>query len=224
MFNIREIELDKDINDIVQCFIDSFFETNKNENLECFIKDILKNILELGDFTLVAEKDSEVCGYIIGEYYKDKKSKMKKNLRFTIHWLSIFYKYKFDKYKLSTDEKRQINLLIKKIKSFKSFTIADAEILNMSSKKIYRNSVDKALVDAFVNKVKEDNYSTIKVLADSILTFNFYENYGFKLTEEYDIKINELDNKVKVYIYNLYKSGDLNLVNTFITEKTIIEK
>lgn len=78
MFNIREIEVDRDINDITQCFIDNFFKTNKSKNLECFIKDILKNILELGDFTLVAEKDDEICGYIIGEYYKDKKIKLKK--------------------------------------------------------------------------------------------------------------------------------------------------
>lgn len=94
----------------------------------------------------------------------------------------------------------------------------------MSTKKIYRGNVEKSIIEAFIHKVKEDGYSTIKVLTESMRNFNFYENYGFKLTEEYNMKINELDNKFKVYIYNLYKSGDLDLVNTFITEKTIIEK
>jgi ribosomal protein S18 acetylase RimI-like enzyme len=202
---IREFCPSSDLDDAYECYVSSFYHVQWpiiDEASPQFLKDIILLYHHIGSKTFVAEVEGRVRGVLVGSFRSDLDTAgraLVAAVKMLLHMIA-------GRYQLSALAKKHLFQL------FRGFLLyiylhphnSDAETLLLVSHKEYRGGIGRALMDAWIREVRSNGFQTATVGTDSVLSWDFYERYGYRRVREFDYtayKYSLPTEKVKGYIY-----------------------
>lgn len=173
-----------------QCFYEGFFTCPINANDRIFLRDYAQVLIEKCSFTYVAESpDHHIVGFISGNY--DKKFRLRKTnsdycKRHYRAWCRMFFKFYLKQYHLSKAFQKQFDAFFLQLRERdeKFFTGCDLELVALSSRKAYRKGLGTALMAKFMDRAKADGADTVKLMTNTLASWEFYEKRGFTKAAE----------------------------------------
>lgn len=184
MFIVRPYQ-EKDAAACGQCFFEGFFTGPTDGNDRAFLRDYAQVLIEKCSFSYVAvASDGQVGGFVCGKYNKsfDKRLAGRSDTeRHYGRWLAMFLKFYLKGYKLSPAFQAQFDAFFRQLRQREEepFQGCDLELVALSSRKAYRKGVGTALVTRFISRAQADGAGSIRLLTNTLASWEFYEKRGF---------------------------------------------
>jgi len=176
-----------DLEECTDCYIGGFFEKNTTKDRK-FLRDCMDALVGLSNFTLVAETDGKIAGFL-GFSYKETFNKelsetfnvpgRHKNFR------TIGMKRRLGLYRLSKEFKKEFRRFITEVMLKPDITNdCDCEIIVLSSRKDLRKGVGTALVQEMTERCRSNGASRIRIATDTSWNHSFYGRFGTIVYEQ----------------------------------------
>lgn len=184
MFTIRPYR-EGDAEGCGQCFYEGFFTCPINENDRILLRDYAQVLIEKCSFAYVAETpDRQIVGFISGNYGKRFRPMNKDSDRYKRHyvtWCRMFLKFYLKGYCLSETFQKQLDgfILQAREREEKFFDGCDLELVALTSRKDYRKGLGTALVSRFMDRAVADGARNVRLLTNTLASWEFYEKKGF---------------------------------------------
>jgi len=201
---IREFRLSSDLDDAYECFVSSFYQIDWpiiDGAAPQLIKDIFLFLHHIGSKTFVAEADGRARGVLVGLLQPRLATAgraLAASTRMLFRWIA-------GRYQLSALAKKHLfQLFLGALPYIYLDPSSEAETLLLMSHKEYRGGIGRALMDAWIAEVRSSGANNASVGTDSILSWDFYEKYGYRRVREFNYtayKHSLPKEKVKGYIY-----------------------
>ena len=150
MFTIRPYR-EGDAEGCGQCFYEGFFTCPINENDRILLRDYAQVLIEKCSFAYVAETpDRQIVGFISGNYGKRFRPMKKDSDRYKRHYVTW-------------------------CRMFLKFYLKGA----LTSRKDYRKGLGTALVSRFMDRAVADGARNVRLLTNTLASWEFYEKKGF---------------------------------------------
>ena len=188
MFTIRPYRAG-DAEGCGQCFYEGFFTCPIDENDRIFLRDYAQVLIEKCSFTYVAEApDRQVVGFISGNYRKRFHPMKTDPDRCKKHygtWCRMFLKFYLKGYRLSEIFQKQLDgFILQAREREKFFDGCDLELVALTSRKDYRKGLGTALVSRFMDRAVDDGARNVRLLTNTLASWEFYEKRGFTKIQE----------------------------------------
>lgn len=184
MFTIRPYR-EGDAEGCGQCFYEGFFTCPINENDRILLRDYAQVLIEKCSFAYVAETlDHQIVGFISGNYgkgFRPMKTDPDRCKRHYIAWCRMFLKFYLKGYCLSETFQKQLDgfILQAREREEKFFDGCDLELVALTSRKDYRKGLGTALVSRFMDRAVADGARNVRLLTNTLASWEFYEKKGF---------------------------------------------
>lgn len=184
MFTIRPYR-EGDAEGCGQCFYEGFFTCPINENDRILLRDYAQVLIEKCSFAYVAETpDCQIVGFISGNYGKrfcPMKRDSDRYKRYYVVWCRMFLKFYLKGYCLSETFQKQLDgfILQAREREEKFFDGCDLELVALTSRKDYRKGLGTALVSRFMDRAVADGARNVRLLTNTLASWEFYEKKGF---------------------------------------------
>ena len=184
MFTIRPYR-EEDTEGCGRCFYEGFFTCPINENDRILLRDYAQVLIEKCSFAYVAETpDRQIVGFISGNYGKRFRPMKKDSDRYKRHyvtWCRMFLKFYLKGYCLSEIFQKQLDdfILQAREREEKFFDGCDLELAALTSRKDYRKGLGTALVSRFMDRAVADGARNVRLLTNTLASWEFYEKKGF---------------------------------------------
>ena len=184
MFTIRPYR-EGDAEGCDQCFYEGFFTCPINENDRILLRDYAQVLIEKCSFAYVAETpDCQIVGFISGNYGKRFCPMKRDSDRYKRHyvvWCRMFLKFYLKGYCLSETFQKQLDgfILQAREREEKFFDGCDLELVALTSRKDYRKGLGTALVSRFMDRAVADGARNVRLLTNTLASWEFYEKRGF---------------------------------------------
>lgn len=184
MFTIRPYR-EGDAEGCGQCFYEGFFTCPINENDRILLRDYAQVLIEKCSFAYVAETpDCQIVGFISGNYGKRFCPMKRDSDRYKRHyvvWCRMFLKFYLKGYCLSETFQKQLDgfILQAREREEKFFDGCDLELVALTSRKDYRKGLGTALVSRFMDRAVADGARNVRLLTNTLASWEFYEKKGF---------------------------------------------
>ncbi|MBN2167705.1 MAG: hypothetical protein JW738_00555 [Actinobacteria bacterium] len=208
-YTIRSFDMPGDLDGAYRAFADGFRRNSWpliDQAEPAMLKDTIADAVKLSDVSLVAEADGDARGILIGSFPREGHliSRIISGVRMEAGQVVrvLAGRYKMTPLARSAFWHQMLGHLV-----YYYHTPGNpAEILLLSSQEGYRGGIGRVLMNAWVAEVRRHGYSETVVGTDSILSYGFYEHYGFKRVREFSLKMYRdalpcVD--VKGYVYRL---------------------
>ena len=172
------------------------------------VDDIILAMSGAGDCTLVAEDDGEARGILVGCFMY--RPNFPRKL-----WSAGSFGARFAarRYDMSTlAYKCLLQVLWGYLPFLYLHQLTPSETLLLTSQREYRGGIGRAMMDGWVDETKKAGYRHSTVCADSELSWDFYERYGFERVRHFPLraykysmpeKYTAPEKKPTAYIYSL---------------------
>ncbi len=174
---VREYR-ESDLQDVAKAFKEGFKPRVRtvavfDEAHPKFLEDVVKLSIEFGDVVLVAEADGKARGILVGSFLD--KGILTKLLRLLPVFGSLIPKL-FSFRTLVALFESTIDMSV-----FAPYYVRDAPSVDLlASQQGYRGGIGRAMMDRWVELVKERGYEFTIVGTDERMSWQFYERYGFQ--------------------------------------------
>ncbi|MFV0400980.1 MAG: GNAT family N-acetyltransferase, partial [Oscillospiraceae bacterium] len=181
-----------DLEDCAQCLLEGFFKTDMTPEILTFFIDYSYVLIGKSSFTLVAESDGKVVGFICGEYQKSFDQGLAKKTVHSVTWafLKWMLKYQTGRYKLPKDFQKEFKIFLAFARNMegKELGVCDCELSALSSRRDYRRGLGTALVNKMLARCREANAKSIRLFTNTDSTYQFYDKHGFTRLAEKSFK------------------------------------
>lgn len=184
MFTIRPYR-EGDAEGCGQCFYEGFFTCPINENDRIFLRDYAQVLIEKCSFAYVAEaSDHQIVGFISGNYgkrFRSMKTDPDQCKKHYVAWCRMFLKFYLKGYRLSEAFQKQLDgfILQAREREGKFFDGCDLELVALTSRRDYRKGLGTALVSRFMDRAVADGVRNVRLLTNTLASWEFYEKRGF---------------------------------------------
>ncbi|MBM6752800.1 GNAT family N-acetyltransferase [Mediterraneibacter glycyrrhizinilyticus] len=184
MFTIRPYR-EGDAEGCGQCFYEGFFTCPIDGNDRILLRDYAQVLIEKCSFAYVAETlDHQIVGFISGNYgkgFRPMKTDPDRCKRHYIAWCQMFLKFYLKGYRLSEIFQKQLDdfILQAREREEKFFDGCDLELAALTSRKDYRKGLGTALVSRFMDRAVADGARNVRLLTNTLASWEFYEKIGF---------------------------------------------
>jgi GNAT superfamily N-acetyltransferase len=208
MYAIREFR-QTDVDACAVCLYEGFFSCAIDDKDFEFLCDYAQVLIEKCHFTLVAECDGMVVGFLCGLYQKGFNAAVVKQASCRPHyhvWVKMFLKYYLKLYALSSAFKNEFGLFFKKAQERPRKGLGgdlSCELVALTSRRDYRKGVGAALVNTMAEVCKSNKAQAIRVFTNTAASYTFYDKYGFKKIYEKDYEFGALKGKSFIYEFGL---------------------
>ena len=209
MFTIRPYTGKDDIA-CGECFYEGFFTCPIDENDKILLQDYVQILIEKCNFTYVAEtEDHQVVGFISGKYNKNFSTLLANEYEVKKHysrWCKMFLKFYLKLYKMSSPFQKQFDSFYRQLqeRDNKIFGTCDLELVALSSKTAYRKGLGTVLITQFFNRAAADGANSVRLLTNTLASWEFYEKRGFTRIAEIPFQDGS-DNKTIIYERRIQK-------------------
>ncbi len=176
--------------------------------LEPFLNSYLYNCLAEKTFSMVAEKDGETVGVILGNTKKDYKTykAIFNIIKYYYYVLLVFIKSKI--YKTDIKQYKGITQIYDELMKKANKNFDGVLTLFVVSENCQGYGIGKNLLSYFFEYEKQNNSKNIYVYTDSKCNYKFYDSQGFnKINEDiFKVKTNnsQFDLNIFLYEYNFF--------------------
>lgn len=189
MFVVRPYE-DRDASACGECLYEGFFTCPVTDNDMDLLRDYVKALVAMSNFTYVAEaEDGKVVGFISGKYEKGFARSLKPRQgegRARGILVTGALKFLLGGFGLSGPFRQQFNGFLRQVQEAdpKMMGRYDLELLALASRRDYRRGLGTALLARFLERAREDGAVTVKVFTNTLAYWEFYERRGFSRVAE----------------------------------------
>ena len=200
-YNIRNYTKE-DLEECTDCYIGGFFEKNMPQDRR-FLRDCMDALVGISNFTLVAETDGKVVGFLGLSYKKEFNKELSDSSDDPGRhngFFGITIKRKLGLYGLSQEFKKEFSRFITEVMK-RPAEIADdcdCEIVVLCSRKDFRKGVGTALVNEMIDRCRKNGVSRIRVATDTSWNYSFYGKFG-SLVYEKEHEIDGVSGRTFVY-------------------------
>ena len=172
------------------------------------MRDYAQVLIEKCNFTFVAEaQDGQVVGFVCGKYGKAFDRTLASRYGCKRHyglWCRMFLKYYLKLYKMSEPFQKQWDHFFSQLqeRDSKTFGACDLELVALASKAAYRKGLGTALVTQFLSRAKADGADTVRLLTNTLASWEFYEKRGFARVAETPFRDGS-ENRTIIYEYRI---------------------
>lgn len=211
MFTIRPYR-EEDTEGCGRCFYEGFFTCPINENDRIFLRDYAQVLIEKCSFAYVAEaSDHQIVGFISGNYgkrFRSMKTDPDQCKKHYVAWCRMFLKFYLKGYRLSEAFQKQLDgfILQAREREGKFFDGCDLELVALTSRKDYRKGLGTALVSRFMDRAAADGARNVRLLTNTLASWEFYEKRGFTKIIEKPFPDGS-GQKTLIYEYNTRQRG-----------------
>ena len=204
-FNVRNHNRD-DLENCVDCYRSGFFESDSSSDRK-FLRDCTDALIGMSNFTLVAETDGKIAGFIGVTYKKTfnrELSKTSDNGERHKSFVTITLKRHLGLYRLSKEFKDEFKRFITEVMK-RPANIADdcdCEVVVLTSKKNFRCGTGTALMNEAMSRCRNNGAKRMRIATDTSFSYQFYDKFGTVVYEN-DYVINGICGKTFVYEINL---------------------
>jgi Predicted acetyltransferase len=176
-----------DLEECTDCYIGGFFERNEPKDRK-FLRDCMDALVGISNFTLIAETDGKIAGFI-GVSYKETFSKeLSKSSNVPgkrKNFVTIGMKRHLRLYRLSPEFKKEFERFFSEVMMKPDITDdCDCEIVVLSSRKDLRKGVGTALVEEAIARCKRNGASRMRIATDTSWNHSFYGRFGSVVYEK----------------------------------------
>ena len=177
----------KDIEECTDCYISGFFEQNGSKDRK-FLRDCMDALVGISNFTLVAETDGKIAGFIgisYKETFNEELSKTSNVPGRHKNFVTITMKRRLGLYRLSKDFKKEFGRFITEVMLKPDVTNdCDCEVVVLSSRKDLRKGVGTALISEAMERCRKNNASRMRIATDTSWNYSFYGKFGSVVYEK----------------------------------------
>ena len=188
-FTIRPY-VEKDAAACSACLYEGFFTAPMDDCDKILLRDYAQVLIEKCNFTYVAEtEERQVVGFICGKYDKAFDRTLANRYEIQKHyglWCKMFLKYYLKRYQMSEPFRKQWDHFFSQLqeRDSKTFGTCDLELVALASKAAYRKGLGTALVTQFLSRARADGADTMRLLTNTLASWEFYEKRGFTKVAE----------------------------------------
>jgi len=206
-YQIREFEPQRDIEGIYKSFVDGFYHILWpiiDHAEQKVVKDLILYMNRIGNKTYVAEAEGEARGILVGGLPFEVPTLAK-----DIYLLSsLLMRFSNGSYSMTPFARANIRRVVSGFLPFIYLhpISPSSETLLLTSQKDFRGGIGSRLMDAWLSESLSRGYKRTTVCTDSKLSWDFYENYGFKKVREFKQKAYDFSlpgEKVTGFIYSM---------------------
>ena len=116
----------------------------------------------------------------------------------------MFLKYYLKRYKMSERFQKQWDHFSSQLqeRDSKTFGACDLELVALASKAAYRKGLGTALVTQFLSRASADGADTVRLLTNTLASWEFYEKRGFARVAETPFRDGS-ENRTIIYEYRI---------------------
>ena len=116
----------------------------------------------------------------------------------------MFLKYYLKLYKMSEPFQKQWDHFFSQLqeRDSKTFGTCNLELVALSSKTAYRKGLGTALVTQFLSRARADGADTVRLLTNTLASWEFYEKRGFARVAETPFRDGS-ENRTIIYEYRI---------------------
>lgn len=116
----------------------------------------------------------------------------------------MFLKYYLKRYQMSEPFEKQWGNFSRQLqeRDSKTFGTCDLELVALASKAAYRKGLGTALVTQFLSRAKADGADTVRLLTNTLASWEFYEKRGFARVAEKPFRDGS-GNRTIIYEYQI---------------------
>lgn len=206
-YHIREFEPQRDIEGVYKSFVDGFYHILWpviDHAEQKVVKDLILYLSRMGNKTYVADAEGEARGILVG------------GLPFEVSTLgkeicllsSMLIRLSSGSYRMTPFARASMRRVFTGFLPFIYLhpVSPSSETLLLTSQKDFRGGIGCRLMDAWVSESLSRGYKRTTVCTDSKLSWDFYENYGFKKVREFKLRAYDFSlpgEKVTGFIYSM---------------------
>ena len=212
MFTIRPYT-EKDAAACGECLYEGFFTAPVEDCDKVLLRDYAQVLIEKCNFTYVAEADDgQVVGFICGKYSKSFDRPLANRYACKKHyglWCRMFFKYYLKQYQMSGPFQIQWDHFFSQLqeRDSKTFGTCDLELVALASKAAYRKGLGTALVTQFLSRARDDGADTVRLLTNTLASWEFYEKRGFARVAEKPFRDGS-GNRTIIYEYRIKETSN----------------
>jgi len=199
-YTVRDYVND-DLEECTDCYIEGFFEKSGSKDRR-FLRDCTDALIDLNNFTLVAETDGKIAGFIGATYketFSEELSKTSNVAGKHKNFRTIGIKRRLGLYRLSKEFKKEFKRFLSEVMLKPDITNdCDCDITVLSSRKDLRKGVGTALINETIERCKGNGASRIRIATDTSWNYSFYERFGYLVYEQEHV-IDGVPGKAFVY-------------------------
>ncbi len=150
------------------------------------VKDLILSMSRMGNKTYVAEAEGEARGILIGALPFEVSTLVKEICLLS----SLLIRLSNGSYSMTPFARANIRRVFSGFMPFIYLhpVSPSSETMLLTSQKDFRGGIGRRLMDAWVSESLLRGYKRTTVCTDSKLSWDFYENYGFKRVREFKLK------------------------------------
>ena len=198
MFTIRPYA-EKDAAACGECLYEGFFTAPVEDCDKILLRDYAQVLIEKCNFTYVAEtEDGQVVGFICGKYDKAFDRTLANRYTCKKHyglWSGPF-QIQWDHFFSQLQERDS-----------KTFGTCDLELVALASKADYRKGLGIALVTQFLSRARADGADIVRLLTNTLASWEFYEKRGFARVAEKPFRDGS-GNRTIIYEYRIKETSN----------------
>ena len=195
-----------------ECLYEGFFTAPVEDCDKILLRDYAQVLIEKCNFTYVAETaDGQVVGFICGKYDKAFDWTLANRYACKKHyglWCRMFLKYYLKRYQMSEPFEKQWGNFSRQLqeRGSKTFGTCDLELVALASKTAYRKGLGTALVTQFLSRARADGADTVRLLTNTLASWEFYEKRGFARVAEKPFRDGS-GNRTIIYEYQIKETS-----------------
>ena len=168
-----------------ECLYEGFFTAHYGIDDSVRLGDYSQVLSEKCNVTFGAEaEEGQVVGFVCGKYDKAFDRALANRYGCKRHyglWCRMFLKYYLKRYKMSERFQKQWDHFSSQLqeRDSKTFGACDLELVALASKAAYRKGLGTALVTQFLSRARADGADTVRLLTNTLASWEFYEKPGF---------------------------------------------
>lgn len=168
-----------------ECLYEGFFSCPIGQNDRIFLRDYAQVLIEKCNFTYVAQtEDRQIVGFICGKYNKKCCPALAGRYDAPKHygvWCRMFLKFYLKRYKMSAPFQTQFASFYRQLleRDNSAFDTCELELVALTSKAAHRQGLGTALVARFLKRAEADGAATVRLLTNTLASWEFYKKRGF---------------------------------------------
>jgi GNAT superfamily N-acetyltransferase len=188
-FIVRRFDPARDLDAAYRCYVSGFYVNSWpviDHAEPRLVEDLILTTVAISDATFVAEVDGEARGVLSG-YFPARASSM---LRGLVQMARLQGGVLLRRYRMTPFARAAWWRMARGYLSFwvRQSRSAPAEVMMLNSQKEYRGGIGRALMDAWVAKVRSAGYDRTIVCTDSTISWDFYPRYGFERLKAFPLR------------------------------------